>query len=404
VEVRGATNLSRSGSAWAFSDSNAKLTTTLNNHNLTLGRLVNIVESGAGSGLLNIVRQPVTDIVDQNIFKIAVPYSVTPRALAFPIITPIDDDVFVHQGGSVDVHVGDTVESTILQFTLDTSGKVEIQGPYFHIERFFATGGSSPDTVPEPTPFSLTYPAHTSRIGVSLTQAISGEVTLTLKKHPFSVGRMVKIEGWPTLSSVMYEPVTQVVDEDTVVLGRNLPPFSVGSGLTPIATYVYPSKDVGASTRQVMVADFGPTWAGRLVSFTVSKFKNLEFVQSYLELPENRVICADYLARGFDIYILDFVVTVYDTVAPSSATVKDSINTFLKSMAVGQEFLLSDLVAALTASGIEHLRTPLDVDYSFYSKDMFPAKTGTVTDALHPATPTSVFVVGSVSVQTEDTP
>jgi hypothetical protein len=404
VQARGMTHAAVTGTAWSFTDSNTTLTITLTNHGLSFGQLVNIVESGSGPGLLVIHRSPVTLVLDANTFKISVPYSVTPRALAAPLVSKVDDDVYVHQGGAADIHVGEDIESSVVQYTLDSDGRVYIPGPYYQITRFFATGGDSPDTVPEAAPYVLTWDNFTSRsgTGVSLAQSLSGDLVLTLPQHPLSVGRMVQVSGWPSPSSVMYETVSQVLDENNVVLGRNLPTFSPSPGLTPSVTFTSPEGDTGHSVRQVVYADFGSTYAGALVSMTLNGFKNLDSIQAYLDIPENHVVCADYLARGFDIYVLDFDITVYDTVAPSSASVKNTIQAFLKAMSVGQEFVLSDLVAAITASGVSHLKTPIIVNYSYFTKDWLVVKSGSITDILSPATSTSIFVVRNVTTNIEE--
>ena len=404
VEAKGKLGNTVSGTSWFFSDSNTKLTVLLTNHNLHVGSLVNLVESGAGSGLLTILRQPVSDVVDPDVFKVLLPYSFTPRSLAFPFVTYTEEDVFVHQGGNVDVHLGEELTSSVVQFTLDVEGKVDVPGAIYSVARSFATGGSSPDTVPELAPFDITFAGHTARSGVALSQDITGIVTLNMTHHPLSIGRMVKVSGWPTLSSTLYLVVTDVPDQDSVVLGRNLPTFSVGSGLTPTVTYVYPGYDTGFSDRQVLTVDFGVGQANGLASFELGKFENLDSVQNYLELDTNRVICADYLARGFDIYVLDFDINVYDITAPSSGEMEAIIVKFLKALSVGQEFLLSDLVATITAAGVSKLKTPLGVTYSLYTKDLFPTQTGTVVDALHPINSTSVFILGSVVTGTEATP
>jgi len=404
VEAKGKLGATVAATSWFFSDSNTKLTVLMTGHGLQVGSLVNLVESGSGSGLLTILRQPVSDVVDPDVFKVALPYSFTPRALAFPFVTYTEEDVFVHQGGNVDIHLGEDLVSEVVQLTLDVNGKAQISGAVYSVARDFATGGDLPDTVPELAAFDVTFSGHTTRSAVSLAQDITGTVTLTMPKHPLSIGRMVKISGWPALSSTLFLPVTDVPDQDSVVLGRNLPIYSIGSGLTPTVTYVYPSSDTGFSDRQVLTVDFGVGQANGLASFELGKFNNLDSVQNYLELDSNRVICADYLARGFDIYVLDFNIKVYDTTAPSSGEMEDVITKFLKALSVGQEFLLSDLVATITASGVSKLKTPLGVTYSLYTKDLFPTQTGTVTNALHPINSTSVFVLGSVVTGTEATP
>jgi hypothetical protein len=208
---------------------------------------------------------------------------------------------------------------------------------------------------------------------------------------------MVKIYGWPTNVSTNYFIVTEVVDQDTVILGKDLPAYTVVGVLTPTLTFVDPLLDTGFSDRQSITVDFGPSFAGNLVSFEVDEFKYLESVQQYLELPERRLVCADLLARGFDIYLLDIGVTVYDTNIPTTGELTILITEFLNGMTPGDELILADLVAHITNSGINKLKTPLSVTYSYYTKDMFPAQTGSITDVLKPLNSTSVFLLENVT-------
>jgi hypothetical protein len=339
-------------------------------------------------------------VVSSSQFKVLLPFTIPSRTLAAPLISAVDEDLFLHQGGAADIHCGETVKSKLVQYTLDSSGKTTIVGPVYSVTRSLVSDGSVSDTVPTGTSFTTTYAAYATRTGVSLTQ-VSGNLQLTMNGHPLALGRFVKVTGWPTSVSTLYLPVTQIVDEDVVVLGRNLPTYTPDSGLTPIVTYVYPKDDVGFSERQELTLDFGPTYAGGIATMQLDYFYETASVQPYLELSDNRVVCADFLARGFDIYALDLDLVVYDTVAPTSGEVESLVTSFLAGLTPGSELILADLVAHLTANGISKLKTPLGITYSFYCKDMFPAQTGTITDVLTPFTTCSIFVLGNVTTSFE---
>jgi len=214
------------------------------------------------------------------------------------------------------------------------------------------------------------------------------------------VGRMVKIHGWPQASSNLYLSVSSVIDPDNFRVGHNLSatPLTVGSNLAPSITYTNPYLDTGFSTRQVMDINFGSSYAGQTCTMQLGTFDYLPSVQSYLELSDNRVLCADYLARGFDIYVLDINLIIYGEILPTSGHAATLIEGFLKSLAPGQDLILSDLVSVLTTSGnIAGLKTPIDVVYNYYTKDLFPAKQATILDVLIPENTTSIYILGSVT-------
>lgn len=395
--VRGKAGTTRSGSAMALSDSNTKMLVTLNGHGFILGQLVTIVESGSGPGLLSILRQPVSDLISSNQFKVLLPVSVSPRSFAYPLVTDVEDDLYVHLGGMADVHCGEQVSTSLQQLTLDSSGKCTVTGPIYNLIQSSVSEGLTLDTVPYPTAFTTTFLGHSTVGGISLSQAVDNTLTLTFNNHPLTVGRMVKIYGWPTVSSTMYHIVTQVVDQDHVILGENLSTYSVNSGLNPVITYADPLNDFGFSERQVVELNFGAPQAGGLVTVAASKFLNLDSVQTYLSLDENHVVCSDLLARGFDIYVLDLNVLSYGDVAPISGDVAKIAADFVAGLAPGQDFILADLVAEFTAKGIDALKTPIGVTYSYYTKDMFPARTGSIIDFLSPQNSTTIFLINNVT-------
>lgn len=401
VEVTGSVGEGVLGTAMALADGDLNLLITMPAHGLIPGQLINIDESGPGPSLLSIKRQPISTVIDVNSFKIVLPITVAPRVFAEPIIARVEEDIFVHQGGTVDVHCGDAISTKLAQFTLDSTGKCTIQGPYFKVARSEVADGPVPDTVPLMSSFTTLFSGHATRADISLVQGIDDVLTLTIPSHPLVVGRMVEISGWPSLASKLYLTVTQVLDSDRVILGSNLPTYVVGSGLSPILRYVYPSKDTGFSDRQDLILDFGSGQANGVATMVLSYFSNVDSVQGYLDLSENRVICADLLARGYDLYILDIDLKVYDLVAPASGEVFSIIDTFLKKLTPGDELILADLVADLTANGISKLKTPVGVTYHQYTKDMMPVQTGIITDALKPLNSVSIFTIGSVTTGIE---
>ena len=404
VEVTGSVGPAVSATSMTLSDSNTTITVVLPNHGFVVGQYLNITESGSPGSPVILKRVQVSTVINVNTFKVVLPITVAPRALNAPTINPVEEDIYIHQGGAVDIHCGEIVSTSLAQFTLDSNGQCVVTGPVYKIAQSLVSEGPDPDTVPPSTPFTVISPGHTSRTDVTITN-ISGVITLVMKNHHLTVGRIVRLQNWvPFTAPNIYFPVIEVVDSDTVILDRATP--LVGPYGTPVVHFVSAGKDTGFSELQELIVDFGSTYAGELVTLELSAFDNLESVQNYLEQPENRVVCSYPLARGFDIYVLDFDVTVYDAVAPSSGEVSALISAFLKTLPAGSEFILSDLVAYLNANGITKLKTPLEITYKYYTKDLFPGNginiSGGFTEYWRPATSSSIYLVGEVTTVTEN--
>lgn len=220
VEVAGSTGVSRLGSAMVFTDSVTKVQVTLAGHGFILGQLVDVFESGIGPGLLYLKRVPVSVVIDAANFKVDLPFSIATRALAAPNVSAVEEDIFIHQGGMVDVHCAEEVITDLRQFTLDSLGRCVVEGPIYKVVQSAVSATSTPDTVPPSTAFTTSFLGHATRGNVSLSQSVGGVVTLNMSSHPLVLGRYVHVSGWPTSVSNLYLPVTQVIDQDSVILGR----------------------------------------------------------------------------------------------------------------------------------------------------------------------------------------
>lgn len=394
VEVNGFVGEGVLATSMALSDGDTKMLVNLPDHGFILGQKVTLIESSGGTPLV-INNVSISTVVDDDFFKITLPITVTPRVFAAPYVHPVEDSIYVHQGGAVDVHCGETLETSRIQLTLDGDGRAPIEGAVLSVIRSPESEGPIPDTVPEVAPFTVEYPGHSSRSDFLISED-GPNVSVQMSSHCLSIGRTVRIVGWPQIASDIKFTVTQLINEDVVVLKSTASSYTVGSGLTPILYYTHPLKDVGFSSRQQLVVDFGSGQANGKASMEIIKFSNMDSVQGFLELSDNRVLCNDILARGFDVCFLNFEVVVYDSAAPLSSEVSEILDTYLSSLSPGSEFILSNAVAKLTDSGIDRIRTPMMVTYSYRTKDMFTPTTGTVTDIFKPLNSTTIFVVGNV--------
>lgn len=380
-----------------LSDGGTKLLIEKVNHGYIVGQKLTIREVGTNVILSN---TPVTNVIDSSNFKVALGYTITPpRAMARVYIQEIWEPTYVHSGGKVDIHCSSSVIDELVQYTTNAQGKCTITGPIYKLARSTSSGGELPDTIPSGTPYTLSHPDWTSRTDVTITQDSSNNILVKLDNgFPLPVGRLIHIQGWPTAASNLYLPVREIVDEWSAYVGNTATDYTVDPGLAPQINFVHAPKDFGFSTYQTLTLDFGASQANKTASFVTSSFQYLDSIQSYLELEDNRVVCGDYLARGFDVYVVNFNLIVYDNFSVTSGQAADIVTSYFNSLEPGQDLIISEVIAALTSQGLSGLRTPIGVSYALYTKDLFPASTVALVDKIQPLNSSSVYLLGSMIV------
>lgn len=227
-----------------------------------------------------------------------------------------------------------------------------------------------------------------------------GVLTVFKQNHGVTTGRYVTLSNLvPTTLNKAYRVTsTSTIGSFTVqtqLLGQNL---TIPGGFLG---YFEPLYDLGFSTRQKLEVHFGSSFPNKTASFEVYKFKYLDSVQPYLDSAENRVLCGDLLARGFNFYKLDVTVTTYLGTTVTSAEIQVAANAFLDGLSAGSVFTLSDFTSAIVSAGVSSIKTPIGVRYTKYHRDLTAPETGDITDYLNPADFTNVFVLGTVTVKGE---
>ncbi len=171
---------------------------------------------------------------------------------------------------------------------------------------------------------------------------------------------------------------------------------STGNALTQVCKYVDRAYDLGFSDRQSLEVDFGSTHSNKTVSLTLYMFQNMDGIQSYLSDSSNRIMCADLLARGFNITLLDMVITGYENVTPNVTIANTVVTDYLALLLPGQPFVMSDLLSNLFIAGIQTIKTPIEVTYTKYWNDLLPNTTGIITDVLNPDDTTNIFLLNTL--------
>lgn len=163
------------------------------------------------------------------------------------------------------------------------------------------------------------------------------------------------------------------------------------------AKYVNRYKEYGFTDNQSIDVVFGSTYANQTVSFVIYYHQNIDGIQVYLTDSANRVICADPLARGFNLTLLDVIITGYNGPAPDADLCNTTAVNYLASIGPGEAFIMSDLVSKLNLAGVGSIQTPLVITFTKYWKDLLGTTSGTITDTLLPKDSLNIFLVNSTT-------
>jgi hypothetical protein len=228
----------------------------------------------------------------------------------------------------------------------------------------------------------------------SLTQS-AGVATATLNSHGVSTGRWVLISGATPSGYNGWKLVTNAT--------QNTFTFVVSNGLSSPATGTIgvtatkPESDFGFSNKSIQTVNFGVPQANKTASFTVKTFSNIDGLQTYLNDEDRRVLCADMLARGYNLYLLTVNIVAYNGPAPDSTSCTDIVTSYLSSLAPGELFIMADLTAKLNDAGIVTIKTPIDVTYRYFNRDLITPTTGSITDYFDTNDRTALFVLETLT-------
>jgi hypothetical protein len=316
------------------------------------------------------------------------------------VLTPgVTDPIWIHNGGKVDVYCRTPLSSSIIQLTTDANGVVPLTGSIYKVERSTVTGGALDDTMPPAIAFTVTNAYVLSSAPTSVTST-GTTATVTLTNHGLMVGDRVKVAG---ATQGEYNG-TFLVDS---IPSRDTFTYKIPSSATSPATgtisikYVDRYNDIGFSDRQALNVDFGPTYANKTVSFTIYFHENIDGYQGYLSDSSRRVLCGDLLARGFNLCLLDLVITGYNGPAPDAEICNSVAIAYLDGLRPGQPFVMADLLAKLYAAGITSIKTPVGVTFTKYWNDILGPTSGTITDVYQPDDTCNIFMVNTVTTTSE---
>lgn len=102
------------------------------------------------------------------------------------VVPTVGNNVWIHNGGCVDIYSRLPLASSILQLTADNTGKINLTGSIYKFERSQVSGGTDADTIP-----TLLRQAITSLSSIGTTAT----VTVTAANHGYTNGQLVTIEA-----------------------------------------------------------------------------------------------------------------------------------------------------------------------------------------------------------------
>ena len=250
--------------------------------------------------------------------------------------------------------------------------------------------------ISQETPFTQYTPYDRVYEGALVT-VVADTAIITMNNHGVSSGRKVHL-SCPSLPALTgYWKVASTPTGSSFTLDVTQSGIGNSSVHTASVTYIENSKDYGFSMQQQLRLDFGPEYANSTASFEISQFPDLDSIQEYLNSPDNKVVCGNYLAKGFNLTFLEVEVVSYDLAGPDTLTVQLAVEDYLSSLSPGSTFVLSDLVSSLYTRGVTNIKTPVGVKYTRYTRDLSPPETGVILDYLEPFDKTNVFLLKGVT-------
>lgn len=369
--------------------------------------------------------------------------SITPVGFGNPLllrdkrVVSVDgsaDPMWIHLGGMVDVYCRANISSSVIQLTTDSLGKIIVSGPIYKIVRSPTSGSGSPDTLSVDAPFVIKSRSVVESVVVdgNLTSSLTTGY-LTLPMHGLSAGERIEIVGadQPEYNGVFIVSV-ETANSISFRLQSDPSVDTATSSGDILVRYTSRSNDVGFSDRHEFELNFDSTTFletdvisnadvisdeinghpindgigyidpfNKSASFIIYYFSDIDSIDTYLSSSSNRVVSADLLARGYNLTFLDINLTTYDSIIPSSSLCSETIITYLGTLSPGQPFIMSDLLAKLYASGVTTIKTPLDISYTKFYRDMLPKEEGEIIDVLNPEDVLNVFMLNSLNILKE---
>lgn len=173
-----------------------------------------------------------------------------------------------------------------------------------------------------------------------------------------------------------------------------------------------PIYDLGLSSKQETLIEvseiggsFNPAWDGAKLKVRYRKVTGLSSLQSFFDESLSRVLCANLLARSYEISSLDINIATHTSSAISVASAYEFVKQYVSSLKPGDPFVVSEMLEVLSRdAGIQNIVVPdgtvspsmTSIEYALHKKNL-EIESGIITSIYGP-TRLQRFYVNNVTV------
>ena len=205
-----------------------------------------------------------------------------------------------------------------------------------------------------------------------------------------SNGAAFYIKG-PIINVTRTRDVADNASNDTVPYYVN--PSNPNLGLLPfefssvnVSTYssgsipVTPSMDLGLSADHIVKIKFedNSVLPGDTATFKFDVLTGVGSVDDNLHSVDERVVCADYIARGFEPVFLDIVIDTrgFKVSSAIKTEVKSLVDKYVSDISYGGTLYVTEVINSIIDGGVRDFKMPLNVSSHRYPKDTRGDETG----------------------------
>lgn len=208
------------------------------------------------------------------------------------------------------------------------------------------------------------------------------------------------------------EPVSLTLDNATVLDGNSFEMHASVDNYDLLGEPTEPMFDLGLSSKQVtniriseIGGSFNPAWENATLTLRFRRATGLTSLQSFFDDSLARVLCANLLARSYEIVSLDINIATHTSTSVSAATTFEYVKKYVDGIKPGDPFVTSEMLEVLSRdAGIENIVVPngtissgvTGVEYRLSKKNL-EVESGVITSIFDP-TRLQRFYVNSVSI------
>lgn len=211
------------------------------------------------------------------------------------------------------------------------------------------------------------------------------------------------------------EAVSMELTNSTVIDSSAFDTFVSVENYNLLGEPTEPRFDLGLSAKQVTnvrVAEIGgsfnPAWDGASLTLKMKKVTGLSSLQSFFDDSLSRVLCANLLARSYEIISLDVNIATHTANAVTPSVAYDYVKSYVDSISAGEAFVVSEMLEVLSRdANIPNIVVPngsigptaTSISYTINKKNLEEGS-GVITSIYDPER-LQLFYVNSVTVNGE---